>query len=103
MTAAQSKTQRPYQPCNAAHQHVQLPPDLVALIEPLAQQVHDGWACQRLTQGWTLGPHRDDARKQHPNLVPYAELSEGDKDLDRQVGREALRALVALGYRITKP
>jgi len=103
MTAAQKKNQRPYQPCNAVNQLIQLPAELEALIEPLAQQVHDGWACQRLTQGWTLGPHRDDARKQHPNLVPYAELSEGDKDLDRQVGREALRALVALGYRITKP
>ena len=39
----------------------------------------------------------------HPNLVPYAELGEGDRDYDRMVARETLRAVIALGYRILPP
>jgi hypothetical protein len=33
--------------------------------------------------GWTFEAQRNDARKEHPNLVPYDELDEPTKDYDR--------------------
>lgn len=38
--------------------------------------------------------------KQHPGLVPYSELSEGEKAYDRVTAMETLKAIYALGYRI---
>jgi hypothetical protein len=80
-----------------------LPADLLALTEVLAQHTHDAWARLRRADGWRYGPRRDDARKEHPGLVPYDELSESEKEYDRTTAREVLRALLALGYRIEGP
>jgi hypothetical protein len=38
------------------------------------EQSHDGWTRFKLENGWTLGPVKDEATKQHPLLVPYDDL-----------------------------
>ena len=81
---------------------VVLSPELLALTERLAENAHDVWAAQRLRDGWTHGPNRDDAKKTHPGLVPYARLSEGEKEYDRLTAMHTLRAIIALGYRVEK-
>ena len=53
--------------------------------------------------GWTPGPQRDDAKREHPCLVPYEALTEADRDADRQTAMAALRALLALGFEIRRP
>jgi hypothetical protein len=103
MKPTRNKSRRSYRPCLLKAKPHPLPKELAALVERLAEQVHDGWACQRLKQGWTHGPARNDATKQHPNLVPYPQLTEGDKNLDRQAAVETLRAILAMGYKISKP
>jgi hypothetical protein len=52
-------------------------------VERLALVEHARWAADRYLDGWTYAPRRDNARKHHPQLVPYADLSESMKDLDR--------------------
>ena len=42
-------------------------------------------------------------RKTHPDLVPYRELSEGEKRYDRTSSSETLKAILALGYEIGPP
>ncbi|HJT75799.1 MAG TPA: RyR domain-containing protein, partial [Gemmataceae bacterium] len=64
---------------------------------------HDVWARQRLADGWRHGPRRDDARKEHPCLVPYDELPDAEKQYDRNAAVQVLRAVHALGYQITRP
>jgi hypothetical protein len=76
--------------------------DLLALTERLAEHSHDTWAQQRISEGWTYGPRRDDAAKQHPDLIPYAELPESEKEYDRQAALGTIRAMIALGYRIVR-
>jgi hypothetical protein len=39
------------------------------------EQSHDSWTQFKLEHGWTLGPVKDEAKKEHPLLVPYADLS----------------------------
>ena len=78
-------------------------PDILALTERLAANAHDVWAQARLQQGWTYGPARDDANKKHPCLVPYDELPESEKLHDRNTALETLKAVLALGYAISKP
>lgn len=81
---------------------VHLPSELEALTERLAENTHDLWASQRLRDGWTYGSMRDDAAKRHPDLVPYAELPESEKNYDRRTAIETLKAIMALGYAIER-
>jgi hypothetical protein len=91
-----------YQPHPIDTAKIALPPELLALKERLAEHTHDTWALRRLADGWRYGPHRDDARKEHPGLVPYAQLSEAEKEYDRATALETLKAVLALGYRIVR-
>ena len=81
---------------------VALTPEIQALTERLAENAHEHWSRQRLADGWRYGPRRDDDTKQHPGLIPYAELSETEKEYDRLTAMETLKAIIALGYRINE-
>lgn len=81
--------------------HIGLPPEISSLSERLAESIHDIWALERLAQGWTHGPRRDDEKKEHPCLVPYKELPESEKVFDRNTAVSALKSVIALGYQIT--
>ncbi len=61
-----------------------------------------GWAQTRIAQGWRFGETRDDAKKLHPCLIPYEELSEAEKDFDRNTAVETLRLILSLGFKIEK-
>jgi hypothetical protein len=92
-----------YQPDPVDTTRVDLSDEILALTEPLAQNIHAVWARQRLRDGWVWGPARDDVAKRHPSLVEYDALSEGEKEYDRQVALETLRTVMSLGFRIVKP
>jgi tetratricopeptide (TPR) repeat protein len=81
---------------------VELPLELHAVAEELARHNHDAWAHERLDEGWRYGPARDDGRKQHPCLVPYEQLPESEKAVDRNSALEVMRWLVVRGYHITR-
>lgn len=79
---------------------IALPESLEGLLERLAENTHDVWAAQRMQDGWIYGPQRDDVHKQHPCLVPYADLPESEKECDRNTAGETLKAVMALGFSI---
>lgn len=54
-----------------------------ANLEPLARVEHDSWSIDRLLNGWQYGPERSDTARLHPSLIPYDELDQYQKDLDR--------------------
>lgn len=93
----------PYQPKPINAAKVVLPPELLALTECLAENAHDIWAARRMAEGWTYGLKRDDVAKKHPDLIPYADLPESEKEYDRRTAIETLKAIIAMGYRIEKP
>ena len=79
---------------------IDLPAELDALVEALAENVHDTWARSRMDAGWTYGPVRDDAKKTNPCLVPYGELPESEKAYDRDTAISTLRFIVNTGFQI---
>lgn len=81
---------------------VKLSEDLELLVEQMSKNVHEVWAETRIKQGWTYGPERNDDKKTHPCLVPYEELSEAEKDYDRNTSTETLKLILKLGFRIFK-
>lgn len=81
---------------------VLLPADVVSLTERLAENAHDVWALQRMSEGWQYGPERDDKGKRHPCLVPYSDLPESEKEYDRKAAMDTLKAILAMKYKIVR-
>ena len=81
---------------------VELPEELNMLAEAIAKNVHEVWSEGRINEGWTYGEERNDAKKQHPCLVPYEDLSDSEKDYDRHTSQETLKLIVKLGFKISK-
>lgn len=79
---------------------IQLPEGLNVLIEGIAKNVHEVWAHNRIEEGWTYGAERNDELKQHPCLIPYEELSEIEKDYDRNTAISTLKLICKLGFKI---
>lgn len=92
-----------YKPAPIDTSAVSLPSELEKLIEQLAANTHDLWAGQRLSEGWSYGPHRDDRNKRNPCLVPYEELPDSEKNYDRITAIGTLKAILSLGYTIIPP
>jgi hypothetical protein len=91
-----------YKPAPIYTSNVDLSPEVILLTEALAKNAHEVWAQERIAQGWHYGPSRNDARKEHPSLVPYDELPESEKVFDRNTAMGTLKALMAMGYHLTK-
>ena len=91
-----------YKPAPLDVSDVQLPESLIELTEAIAENTHEVWSRNRMEEGWTYGPERDDKALKHPGLVPYDCLSEGEKDYDRSTAMNAIKLIVKLGYRIEK-
>jgi len=89
-----------YQPKPIETGGVRLEPRLEELVERLAESIHDNWALRRMSEGWTYGPNRDDAKKSHPDLVAYGDLEEPEKEYDRTTVRETVKGILALGFEI---
>ena len=91
-----------YTPETIDTSHISLTSDLEELVERLAQNNHNHWARKRIDEGWHFGAKRDDGKKEHPDLVPYGQLSESEKEYDRKTVVEALKAIIALDYEVRK-
>lgn len=81
---------------------VALHEDVTELREVIAENAHEIWALQRQNEGWTFGPERNDERKQTPNMVPYAELPDIEKEYDRIMAINTLKLLKKAGYDLIK-
>jgi hypothetical protein len=71
-------------------------------LEALAREEQTRWAAQRVAAGWSYGDRRDDAAKIHPCLVPWDELTESERDKDRDAVRNIPAVLAAAGLRIIR-
>lgn len=83
-------------------EHIELPDGYDELREAIAENAHDRWALERQSEGWTYGPKRDDSKLETPDMVPYAQLPESEKQYDRIMADNTLKLLTSLGYKIEK-
>ena len=93
---------RQYDPRPINANYFELPDNLYELMEAIAENCHDIWARQRMDDGWTYGPQRDDKHKKHPDLVPYSDLTESEREYDRKMAQGTLELVRRIGYRIER-
>ena len=91
-----------YRPGPIDTSSIELPKELMALSEEIAKNVHDVWALNRIKEGWTYGPERSDELKLTPCLVPYEDLTELEKDYDRNTAIATIKLIYKLGFEIKK-
>lgn len=91
-----------YKPEPVDTSNVAVSEEILLLREKIAKNVHDVWAVGRMREGWVYGEKRDDEKKTSPCLVPYEELSEEEKEYDRNTAFETLKLIISLGYDIVK-
>lgn len=97
-----SNNMKTYTPKPIDLSDVELTEDLNDLREAIAENAHEIWAENRQAEGWTYGPQRDDQLKQTPDMVPYSQLPEGEKEYDREMAMKTIKLLKKLGYDLIK-
>lgn len=82
------------------------PGDEYALTEPeidrLAIREHERWVNERTGDGWRYGAERDDARRLHPALLTWDDLSEEMRERNQELIRELPAILADAGFRIVR-
>ncbi|MFD2024297.1 RyR domain-containing protein [Promicromonospora aerolata] len=74
-----------------------------AELEKLAEAEHALWESVRIEQGWRGGQVRDDAAKVHPMVgVPWSELTEANREKDRDVVRLLPEILGEFGLELVR-
>jgi hypothetical protein len=68
--------------------------------EHLSRLEHDRWMKEKVDGGWRYGEQRDDAKKLHPSLVPFDELSEPEKEKDRDTIRQIPEILSGIDFQV---
>ena len=79
---------------------VNVPEEIIALAEILAKNTHEVWSKGKMDEGWVHGETVDYKLKTHPDLIPYEQLSETQKDYDRRTSMETLKVILSKGYKI---
>ncbi|MCK5267817.1 MAG: hypothetical protein KAR07_06605, partial [Spirochaetes bacterium] len=69
-------------------------------IETMAKLEHERWAWEKRLSGWTYAPERNNKNKKHNCLVPYDELTELEKEKDRDQVKLYPALLKAINYKI---
>jgi len=95
-----SKVAGGYNPQPINVEDINLDANLEDLTEAIAENAHDIWARARMDEGWTYGTVRNDKLKQHPDLIPYSQLSDNEKEYDRLMAMNTLRLVRRLGFDI---
>jgi len=72
------------------------------VVEVLAIFEHDEWVKERIGTGWIYGEIKDPEKKISPYIVPYEELSEEIKELDRDTIRNIPELLNMIGMAVCK-
>jgi len=66
--------------------------DSAATIEALAVAEHRRWMAEKIVANWRHAVDRNDARRLHPSIRPYDELSDTEKQKDRNTVAAARNA-----------
>lgn len=68
----------------------------------LAEWEHKRWNRDKLLNGWSYGPDRDDNKKSHPDLLPWHRLSEEAKNKDVNVVESITKTVNDNGLSVRK-
>lgn len=72
------------------------------IIEILAAREHAEWVDERMKNGWQYGVKKDVKKKISPYMIPYMQLPEDIKELDRDTVRNIIPLVKRVGLKVYK-
>jgi len=69
-------------------------------VNQMAEMEHVRWMNEKINDGWKYGPVRNDEKKIHPSLIPWDELPENDKEINRNFVRKLPHILARVDLEI---
>lgn len=100
--ASVKDSNKSYEPHPIEMDDIDLTDDLLELREAIAENAHEVWAEARIQEGWSFGATRNDALKETPDLVPYSDLPDSEKQYDRDMAMSTIKLVRKLGYDLIK-
>ncbi len=73
------------------------------LVDKLAENTHNVWARERISQGWTYGLNEDTEKKRSPHLVHYSQVDDAIKVANRNAASETVKTMMVYGYVLDPP
>ncbi len=67
-------------------------------IETMARVEHLRWCWDKILHGWHYGIEKDSKKKTHPGIVPFDDLSDSEKEKDRELVQLIPSLLQDIGY-----
>ena len=92
-----------YKPAPMDLSQIELSPKMGLLVEQLAENTHNVWAKERISQGWTYCRLEDHLMRRSPHLVPYKLVDEVIKKANRDTASETVKTLLSYGYNLEPP
>jgi hypothetical protein len=71
-------------------------------VEKMAKMEHEQWCQHKREAGWQYGTPRDDQQKIHPDLVPWENLPESEREKNTIIITHLPSLLAELGFQIDK-
>lgn len=104
VTARAKKVPYEYNPQPLDVSSVNINPELMELIDLIAENAHDIWAMDKFKDGFRYAPADKDGKEKDGSfnhyLLPYEMLSKEDKEPDRKMALQTIRLVKRLGYRL---
>lgn len=92
-----------YKPAPMDLTQIELNAKMNVLVDLLAENTHNVWAKERISQGWTYGRLEDHLMRRSPHLVPYKLVDDVIKKANRDTATETVKTLIAYGYNLEPP
>ena len=104
VTARLKKTPYEYCPQPLDVSSVNINPELMELIELIAENAHDVCAVDKMNAGFEYAPKDENGNEQpgkyNHYLRPYEMLEEADKEPDRKMATQTIKLVKRLGFRL---
>jgi len=71
-------------------------------IEKMARLEHDLWRRVKEADGWVYGKQRDEKNRTHPDLVPWNDLHQGEREKNLTVVQQLPTLLARIGFQIAR-
>jgi len=92
-----------YKPAPLDLSAIELNPKTEELVDKLAENTHNVWARERISQDWTYGLSEDTEARRSPHLVQYSDVDEAIKVANRAAASETVKTLLVYGYVLDPP
>jgi len=73
-----------------------------AEIDRIAEVEHERWVADLMRDGWRYGKDKNIAQRTHPDLVPWEDLNEDVRDIDRWWAQRLPKALEVVNYKVCR-